>query len=104
SMRFEHIPHPYPLLPFSNSTVKEKSTKRGFFSKFSSKKAELPAAAGPKEQYQMAIAFNAATNVERLGTSFKGKSSVLFKSDISNNPHQTTSSSTPSKPTRNHLV
>jgi hypothetical protein len=73
SMRFDHIPHPYPLLPFSNSSVKEKSSKRGFFGKFGSKKETPVVAAGPKEQYQMAIAFNAATNVERLGTSFKGK-------------------------------
>lgn len=73
SMRFEHIPHPYPLLPQSNSTTKEKSAKKGFFSKLSSKSTkETPAVAGPKEQYQMALAFNAATNVDRLGPSFKG--------------------------------
>ena len=74
SMRYEHIPHPFPLLPYSNSKVKEKTAKKGFFGKLRSSK-EANAVPGAKEQYQMALAFNAATNVDRLGNNFKGETS-----------------------------
>jgi hypothetical protein len=73
SMRYDHIPHPYPLLPHTAAPAKEKSMKKGLFGKFGSKKETAPAAPKAKEQYQMALAFNAATNVNRLGPSFSGK-------------------------------
>jgi hypothetical protein len=74
SMRYEHIPHPFPLLPSNSSGTKERSIKKSLFGKkLSSKK--MSNVAGPKEQFQMALAFTAATNVDRLGTSFKGMTS-----------------------------
>jgi hypothetical protein len=69
-LKYEHIPHPFPLLPQSSAPVKEKSTKKGLFGKLNRKEQTV---AGPKEQYQMALAFNAATNVDRLGINFKGE-------------------------------
>lgn len=74
SMQYEHIPHPFPLLPHLNAGPKEKTSKRGFFSKLKGSKEKEPVSLpGAKEQFQLALAFNAATNVDRLGTTFKGE-------------------------------
>lgn len=71
SLRYDHIPHPFPLLPTSASGTKGKPAKKGIFGRLSSKKDAPVTIAGPKEQYQMALAFNSATNVDLLGTAFK---------------------------------
>jgi len=71
SLRYDHIPHPFPLIPESARSIRNKPAKKSFFGKFGGSKKEAPAIAGPKEQYQMALAFNAATNVDLLGTAFK---------------------------------
>jgi hypothetical protein len=71
SLRYDHIPHPFPLLPTSGTSIKGKPAKKSLFGRFGSKKEAPVAIAGPKEQYQMALAFNAATNVDILGTAFK---------------------------------
>jgi hypothetical protein len=80
SMRYEHIPHPFPLLPSGNTGGRDKSTKKGLFGRVSKKTANI---AGPKEQFQMALAFTAATNVDRLGTSFKGNYTISSPSRAS---------------------
>ncbi|KAF2454258.1 hypothetical protein BDY21DRAFT_274619, partial [Lineolata rhizophorae] len=73
---YAHIPHPYPLLPQTgaggiggkaNGNHKEK--KGGLFS--SMRKAKAVATRDPKEQFQTSIAFNGATNINKLGTSFE---------------------------------
>jgi hypothetical protein len=92
AMRYEHIPHPFPLLPSNGSGTKDKSNKRSIFGKkLSSKKTANMA--GPKEQFQMALAFTAATNIDRLGTSFKGITSsftqYIDRTNMSNREQST---------------
>lgn len=72
SQKYDHIPHPYPLLPTSRSpSPNMKSSRKSMFSKFKSSKE--PTKPDVKSQYQMALAFNTASNINRLGTSFEGK-------------------------------
>jgi hypothetical protein len=67
SQGYEHIPHPFPLIPTAGINAKG-NVKRGVFSRLTGRK-DL----GPKERYQMALAYNAATNADRVSTSIKGK-------------------------------
>ncbi|KAE9964171.1 hypothetical protein BLS_002128 [Venturia inaequalis] len=70
SQKYDHIPHPYPLLPTSRSpSPNMKSARKSIFSKFKSFKE--PVKSDVKSQYQMALAFNTASNINRLGTSFE---------------------------------
>lgn len=72
SQKYDHIPHPYPLLPTSRSqSPNMRSARKSIFSKFKSSKE--PKKPDVKTQYQMALAFNTASNINRLGTSFEGK-------------------------------
>ncbi|QDS68784.1 hypothetical protein FKW77_005697 [Venturia effusa] len=72
SQKFDHIPHPYPLLPTSRSPDPiVKNTRRNLFSKIKSTKESSKS--DVKAQYQIALAFNTASNINRLGTSFEGK-------------------------------
>jgi hypothetical protein len=73
SQKYDHIPHPFPLLPHSRSpSPKGQSTRKSIFSKFKSSSKE-PKKPDVKAQYQMALAFNTASNINRLGTTFEGK-------------------------------
>lgn len=77
SQKYDHIPYPYPLLPTSRSASPNvKSARKSIFSKFKSHKD--PVRPDVKSQYQMALAFNTASNINRLGTSFEGKRRVLL--------------------------
>jgi hypothetical protein len=72
SQRYDHIPHPYPLLPTSNTpaaTRTDDKKKKLFGLK---KVKEVAAIPDPKAHFQLALAFNGATNINRLGTDFKG--------------------------------
>lgn len=72
SQRYNHIPYPYPLLPISSiSTAAKTEEKKKLFSKLKRAQKEV-AGPDPKAQFQMALAFNGATNINRLGTDFKG--------------------------------
>lgn len=72
SQRHDHIPHPYPLLPTSNTPAATKTDDKKK-KLFGLKKAkEVAAIPDPKAQFQLALAFNGATNINRLGTDFKG--------------------------------
>lgn len=85
SQKFDHIPHPYPLLPTTRSpSPNMKSARKSIFSKFKpSKERTKP---DVKSQYQMALAFNTASNINRLGTSFEGmRFPVLLKALIMTN-------------------
>lgn len=72
SQRYVHIPHPYPLLPSLDTPgmAKTQEKKRKFFGGL--KKAKEGAVPHPKAQFQISLAFNEATNINRLGTDFKG--------------------------------
>ena len=72
SQRFDHIPYPYPLLPttVASSSSKTDEKKKKLFGGL--KKAKEVAGPDPKAQFQLALAFNGATNINRLGTDFKG--------------------------------
>jgi hypothetical protein len=73
SQKYDHIPHPYPLLPHSRSpSSKVPSNRKSLFGKFKSKEKESKVP-DVKSQYQMALAFNQASNINRLGTTFEGK-------------------------------
>lgn len=74
SQRYDHIPHPYPLLPSldTRGAAKTLEKKRKMFGGL--KKAKDGAAPDPKAQFQISLAFNAATNVGRLGADLKGGS------------------------------
>ncbi|KAF2437034.1 hypothetical protein EJ08DRAFT_655180 [Tothia fuscella] len=68
SQKYGHIPHPYPLLPVSRSpSPKPQSSRKTFLSKFKSKDKESHVP-DVKAQYQMALAFNNASNINRLST------------------------------------
>lgn len=71
--KYEHLPRPYPLLPQDlQSPMRTQPAKRSFF--IGLKKAKAAAARDPKEQFQLSLAFNGATNINRLGTAFEGRS------------------------------
>ena len=72
SQRFDHIPYPYPLLPatVNSSSSKVEEKKKKLFGGL--KKAKEVAGPDPKAQFQLALAFNGATNINRLATDFKG--------------------------------
>ena len=73
SQKFGHIPHPFPLLPVSRApSPKNVSSRKQFLSKFRNKdkKSAMP---DVKVQYQMALAFNTASNINKLSTTFEGK-------------------------------
>lgn len=73
SQKYDHIPHPYPLLPHSRSpSPKLQSTRKSLFNKLRGKDKE-PHVPDVKAQYQMALAFNQASNINRLGTTFEGE-------------------------------
>ncbi|KAF2402973.1 hypothetical protein EJ06DRAFT_472442 [Trichodelitschia bisporula] len=73
SQKYDHIPHPYPLLPAGKSSgSKSASSKRNIFGIKRSK--EAAATLDAKAQYQMALAYNTATNINRLGSSFEDNS------------------------------
>jgi hypothetical protein len=85
SMKYSHIPHPYPLLP-AKSRKNDAPAKRKFL-KLTTKKSV--ALADAKEQFQVALAFSAATNAEGLGQSIKGKIHPLNETPISNKSQKT---------------
>jgi hypothetical protein len=105
SQKYNHIPHPYPLLPSVNTptTKGAKGTEakaKNFFGKLmKSKENPVPDA---KTQYQMALAFSSATNMNRLGVQFDGMLhiSLLFLPNPLTRLCQTTNSSTNSPPTK----
>jgi hypothetical protein len=73
SQKYGHIPHPFPLLPVTRApSPKVQSSRKQFMSKFRTKDkdAQVP---DVKAQYQMALAFNNASNINRLNTTFEGK-------------------------------
>jgi hypothetical protein len=71
SQKYDHIPHPYPLLPEQRQpSPKLHSTRKTLLNKFRSKDKEV--IPDVKQQYQMALAFNQASNINRLGTTFEG--------------------------------
>ena len=72
SQRLNHIPYPYPLLPttVTSGSSKTDEKKKKLFGGL--KKAKEVAGPDPKAQFQLALAFNGATNINRLGTDFKG--------------------------------
>jgi hypothetical protein len=73
SQKYGHIPHPYPLLPVTRSpSPKVQSSRKQFLNKFRSKDKEAPVP-DVKAQYQMALAFNNASNINRLSTTNEGK-------------------------------
>jgi hypothetical protein len=73
SQKYGHIPHPYPLLPVTRSpSPKAHSSRKQFLNKFRSKEKELHVP-DVKAQYQMALAFNNASNINRLSTTNEGK-------------------------------
>ncbi|TID22708.1 hypothetical protein E6O75_ATG01882 [Venturia nashicola] len=70
SQKYDHIPHPYPLLPGSRSpSPNMKNPRKNLFSKL--KGSKEPVKSDVKSQYQMALAFNSASNINRLGTHFE---------------------------------
>ena len=72
SQKYDHIPHPYPLLPEQRQpSPKLQSTRKNLLNKFRSKDKEI--VPDVKQQYQMALAFNQASNINRLGTTFEGQ-------------------------------
>ncbi len=82
SQRYIHIPHPYPLLPSLDTPgmarVHEK--KRRIFGGL--KKSKDGAVPHPKAQFQISLAFNEATNINRLPTDFKGKLLFIYPCGI----------------------
>ena len=68
--KYDHVPHPYPLLPRANTPI-TKSTEKKSSSIFRRKKAV--AVPDQKTHFQIALAFDSATNMNRLGASFTGK-------------------------------
>jgi hypothetical protein len=73
SQKYGHIPHPFPLLPVTRSpSPKMQSTRKQFMSKFRTKEKETQIP-DVKAQYQMALAFNNASNINRLNTTSEGK-------------------------------
>ena len=69
--QFQHIPHPYPLVPQQQQLPKAPAPKKLFGGLRN--KVKAAAAPDPKEQFQMSLAFNGATNINKFGTSFEGK-------------------------------
>ncbi len=70
--KYEHLPRPYPLLPQDvQAFAKAQPAKKSLFGGL--KKAKAAATRDPKEQFQMSLAFNGATNINRLGTAFEGQ-------------------------------
>jgi hypothetical protein len=82
SQGYEHIPHPFPLIPTAGINAKG-NVKRGMFSRLTGRK-DL----GPKERYQMALAYNAATNADRVGKSIKGKQAASISAPTPANRHR----------------
>lgn len=66
---YQHIPHPYPLLPREVHQPKVKE-KRSLFSGL--KKNKTDATKDAKAHLQMSIVFSDATNIEKLDASFNG--------------------------------
>ncbi|KAF1814168.1 hypothetical protein P152DRAFT_375075, partial [Eremomyces bilateralis CBS 781.70] len=76
-----HIPHPLPLLPVSRASLhgetglngnEKKGAKNKFLGSFGGfKKGKAVTVKDPKEQFQISLAFNGATNINRLGTTFE---------------------------------
>jgi hypothetical protein len=69
---YQHIPHSYPLLPRSVPQAKPAQKKSLFSSLKKSKTADVTQDA--KAHLQLAIVFSDATNIERMDSSFNGKS------------------------------
>jgi hypothetical protein len=102
SMKYNHIPHPYPLLP-AMSRKREQPVKRKLLKLGTRKSVAL---ADAKEQFQVALAFSAATNSEGLGPNVKGELCLQTKKMVTNSL-QIIVFSTPSNTTRNrshHLL
>ncbi|KIW01518.1 uncharacterized protein PV09_06996 [Verruconis gallopava] len=94
SQKYDHIPHPYPLLPETRlPSPKLQSSRKNLLSKFRSKDKE--AIPDVKQQYQMALAFNQASNINRLGTTFEDNK--LLESISTYEKSATTSTMTPSE-------
>jgi hypothetical protein len=73
SQKYGHIPHPFPLLPVTRApSPKVQSSRKQFMSKFRTKEKDSHVP-DVKAQYQMALAFNNASNINRLNTTFEGK-------------------------------
>jgi hypothetical protein len=83
SQRYDHIPHPYPLLPSLDTPgmAKTREKKKKIFGGLM--KAKSGGVPHPKAQFQISLAFNEATNISRLGTDFKGRSSLIYRRGIS---------------------
>lgn len=68
---YQHIPHPYPLLSHTiRASPPLAPVKKSLFGGL--KKQKSPPPRDPKEQLQIALAFNDATNLDKLGTAFHG--------------------------------
>jgi hypothetical protein len=68
-----HIPHPYPLLPQNTKTSAPAPAKKGLFGGLKKSKPTAPPIKDAKELLQIALAFNDATNLDKLGVSFESK-------------------------------
>jgi len=73
--KYAHIPHPYPLLPYSTQSSREQSTRKALFGGF--KKAKAAASRDPKDLFQTSLAFSGATNISKFGVTFDGIQSHL---------------------------
>jgi hypothetical protein len=69
---YQHIPHPYPLLPRELQQAKA-ATKKSFFSGLKKPKADVNKDA--KAHLQLSIVFSDATNIEKVDVSFNGQCS-----------------------------
>lgn len=70
--KYQHIPHPFPLLPQPLSSAKAApQVKKSLFGGL--KKAKAVAQRDQKEHFQMSLAFNGATNINRFGISIEGE-------------------------------
>ncbi|KAF2203145.1 hypothetical protein GQ43DRAFT_412242 [Delitschia confertaspora ATCC 74209] len=87
---FEHIPHPYPLLPREVRTSSgEKQTKRKLFGL---KKSKGESTRDAKAHLQLSIVFGDATNIERLEASFGGFTLIdaFERFELATDVHRTT--------------
>ena len=79
--KYQHIPHPYPLLPQASSPAKTAApTKKGLLGGL--KKAKSAAQRDPKEHFQTSLAFNGATNINRFGFPTEGEYTQTDLTDI----------------------
>jgi len=79
---YKHIPHPFPLLPWSPKQARQpEETKRTKPSFLSNLKKSKPAPTAPvrdlKEQHQLSLALNGATNINKLDASLDLENPIL---------------------------